>query len=779
MLKKSITILKSAAVIGLLIGTAHAELIKIGPYHDPANYVIGWSSAAYTTLGDGRNCILFLYGNATSGDPNNSIRCFDAATGAVSYAQVDTERPDKVVTGDGLNDRDNHLSLSIPGRGLLVTGGAYLVGKEYFGGFFNYETLHWDYRNDLDEFFIKPEGFNWSTFNPATAWSEELNVGFVYGGYVSGIPSNFITLIHPQKDGTFQLEPLKGIPNTQSCMHMRNSAVAVGEWAYVVGGVCQGSANSKATDVPWFRRFNLVSHQWEQLDDLPVVRYLPQVTYDERTHDIVVYGGNGPASVQPGIAPAKMPDYWVGHNEVYTWNVHNQGPWIDRTAQANMPAVRMPVGGYDKTTGLHCYRGGQYFDNNGRQISGGYSSSTIWCLNMAANSDDEDTPPVDPPVSPPPADPPISSTSNPPVANLPTNPPEILAGEIHVAALSRLLPPIKSGLSPHNTAKHMRMTELGNRRLYIVAGDWGASDGRVPSGRQEIHSYDMFTDTWRLEAPYCSPDGKYPFHPDEVGQVWDPKRGVMWLGLGIRFPYVDTCNMGGGLGALAYFNPETRQWDQSKTLPPIPSPVQHNPRPPTNGIYDRQTDKLIFIDDKHTYYFDPNTEIWETYGHPYGRFSDGYVTQVGRWMYVVDEIPASKPSLGEPYTLYRWGIDTHALEKVADLPEDIRDGDGDDHGRVYLSALGKRIALYQQLDAHQNVKSLLYIYDTEAGTFQKVTWDNSQIVEGNTMVWHSSGWMALFGCTGSDGCSYKAPMDHIYLIDLRQFEGTGESLSKN
>jgi hypothetical protein len=742
--------------------------MKTGPYHDSGIYVIGWSSAAYTTLGDGRNCILLLYGHATAGNPNNSIRCFDSATGEVSYAQVDTEGLDKVVTGDGLNDRDNHLSLSIPGRGLLVTGGAYLMGKEYFGGFFDYETLHWDYRNDIYALFTKPDVFDWSTFNPATAWSEELNVGFVYGGYVSGTPSDFITLIHPLEDGRFQLEPLENIPNTRSCMHMRNSAVAVGEWAYVVGGVCREAANSKAVDVPWFRRFNLITHQWQQLDDLPVVRYLPQVTYDKRTHDIVVYGGNGPDS--------EGNNYWTGRNDLFTWSVHNQGPWVNRTAEANMPAVRLPVGAYDPTTGLHCYRGGQYFNDQGKRIAGAYSSSTIWCLDIAANSDDGDTSPVSSsPIDPPPVD---SSPIDPPPVNSspidsspvdpPANPPEILSGEIHVAALSRLLPPIKSGLSPHNTAKHMRMTELGNRRLYIVAGDWGAADGHGPSGRQDTHSYDVFTDTWQLEAPYCSPDGRYPFHPDEVGQMWDTKREVMWIGLGIRFPYVDTCQMGGGLGAMAFFDPKTRQWDQSKTLPPIPSPLQHSPRPPTNGIYDGQTDTLVFIDDEHTYYFDPVTETWDTYAHPGGRFSDGYVAQVGRWMYVIDE---------KPYTLYRWHIDEHLLEQVSDLPDDIRDGDGDDHGRVYLSAHGKYIALYQQLDAHQRVKSLLYMYNAEEGTFQKVTWDNSKIVEGNTMVWHSSGWMALIGCTGSDGCSYKTPMDHIYLVDLRQFGGTGENLN--
>ncbi|MGR6106279.1 MAG: hypothetical protein ACU4EQ_12955, partial [Candidatus Nitrosoglobus sp.] len=104
-LKKTTFIFKNIAIIGLLgllIGVAQADLIKTGPYHDPGNYVIGWSSAAYTTLGDGRNCILFLYGNATSGDPNNSIRCFDSATGGITYAQPDTEDGKKHINGDGL-----------------------------------------------------------------------------------------------------------------------------------------------------------------------------------------------------------------------------------------------------------------------------------------------------------------------------------------------------------------------------------------------------------------------------------------------------------------------------------------------------------------------------------------------------------------------------------------------------------------------------------------------------------------------------------------------------
>ncbi|MGR6034901.1 MAG: hypothetical protein ACU4EQ_03015, partial [Candidatus Nitrosoglobus sp.] len=71
-----------------------------------------------------------------------------------------------------------------------------------------------------------------------------------------------------------------------------------------------------------------------------------------------------------------------------------------------------------------------------------------------------------------------------------------------------------------------------------------------------------------------------------------------------------------------------------------------------------------------------------------------------------------------------------------------------------------------------------YIFDTDTNQFQEITWDNPEQVEGNTMTWHSSGWMVLFGCVDSDGCNGNTKvMDHIYLVDLRQFGGTGKDLT--
>ncbi|BAW80579.1 hypothetical conserved protein [Candidatus Nitrosoglobus terrae] len=860
-----------------------------GPYHDPSNYTAGWTSGAYAKVGDGRNCIIFLFGNATAGTPNNSVRCFDSSSNTFSYLQQANEGsgPTFAITGNGINDRDNHLSLSIPGRGLVILGGAYLNGKPNQNGFFDYASLQWvDINTVMGGLFKAPAGFNWSAFNPAMVWSEDQNMGFVYGGAFNGSPSKFITLIHPQSDGTYSLEPVNGVANTDACENMRNSAVAAGQWVYIVGGVC--NEGGVLVDSKKFRRFNLVTRQWDvSLPNLPVSRSYPQVTYDQGTGDIVVYGGN-PTTLGSNAN-------WTGTNSVFTWNIHNQGPaWVDITAQANMPAVRMPFGAYDPTTEKHCYRGGAYFDSNGNIISGGYSSSNTWCLQLAGNvsggssgsvpptsppvNPDPPPPPVTPPVSPPVTPPPSSSggsgssstdsqiqalqkqlnillqqytenypdvvmTKNelmallaqkaqqlgvpisgsssvgsnptpPPPVTPPVSPPvtpppsssgapaQIISGEIKVTAVPQALPPLKSSLSPYGAAKHMRLTELGDGKLYVVAGDWGGGDYTpfpfgdsvvAQDGRQDLHSYDVLANTWKIEAHYCgNSTGNYPRHPDEVGQLWDTKRQRMWLGPGIWYPYNDTCNQGGGFGILSYFDFISRQWVQPEGLPAEPmKTMQARPRPSAHGIYDAQTDKLIFLDDRSAYYFDPDTQTWATYPHTFGLFADGTVAQVGRYIYITNEASSIMKGFGDVYSLWRWNIDTHTFEEMGLLPDDLRDGNGDDWGRVYMAALGDKIAMYKQMNNGVSGKinqftypSSVYVYDAAKDTYQKVVWDDpattlTDKIKGNTMTWHSSGWMVLFGCVGDAGCDYSHPMTHIGLVDLRQFEGTGENIPNN
>ncbi|BAW80553.1 hypothetical conserved protein [Candidatus Nitrosoglobus terrae] len=789
--------------IGLAISPAYADPISTGPYHDPSNYTAGWTSGAYAKVGDGRNCIIFLFGNATSGDPNNSVRCFDSATDTFTYLQQDNEGsgPTFAITGNGINDRDNHLSLSIPGRGLVILGGAYLNGKPNQNGFFDYASLQWvDINTVMGGLFKAPAGFNWSAFNPAMVWSEDQNMGFVYGGAFNGSPSKFITLIHPQSDGTYSLEPVNGVANTDACENMRNSAVAAGQWVYIVGGVC--NEGGVLVDSKKFRRFNLVTRQWDvSLPNLPVSRSYPQVTYDQGTGDIVVYGGN-PTTLGSNAN-------WTGTNSVFTWNIHNQGPaWVDITAQANMPAVRMPFGAYDPTTEKHCYRGGAYFDSNGNIISGGYSSSNTWCLQLAGNvsgGSSGSVPPTSPPVNPDPPPPPVTPPVSPPVTPPPSSsgaPAQIISGEIKVTAVPQALPPLKSSLSPYGAAKHMRLTELGDGKLYVVAGDWGGGDYTpfpfgdsvvAQDGRQDLHSYDVLANTWKIEAHYCgNSTGNYPRHPDEVGQLWDTKRQRMWLGPGIWYPYNDTCNQGGGFGILSYFDFISRQWVQPEGLPAEPmKTMQARPRPSAHGIYDAQTDKLIFLDDRSAYYFDPDTQTWATYPHTFGLFADGTVAQVGRYIYITNEASSIMKGFGDVYSLWRWNIDTHTFEEMGLLPDDLRDGNGDDWGRVYMAALGDKIAMYKQMNNGVSGKinqftypSSVYVYDAAKDTYQKVVWDDpattlTDKIKGNTMTWHSSGWMVLFGCVGDAGCDYLHPMTHIGLVDLRQFEGTGENIPNN
>jgi len=362
-------------------GGCSLVVTKQGPFQDPAIFNSGWTSAHYAELGDGRKCILFLFGHAASGDSNNSIRCLDTSTGELTFAQPDTENGEHEIIGDGINDRDNHLSLNIPGRGLLVTGGAYLNGKPYTGGFFDYKQIKWTYRNDVHSLFIPPAtGFDWGTFNPVMAWSTELDVGFVYGGNDKGGPSTHITLVVPRADGKFDLVPLNEDPkspiaNTPACTFSRNNGVAVGDFVYVAGGRCKTADGMQ--DVAWFRRFNLKTHVWEQLADVPEPIRLPQVTYDARTGNIIFYGGNGGT----GLVEGKSPTYWDGRNEVYVWNVAAGGPWSDLTAEADMPHIQMPSGAFDPNTGWNCYRPGVLFPRTNSTAD----SSKITCMRLDPN----------------------------------------------------------------------------------------------------------------------------------------------------------------------------------------------------------------------------------------------------------------------------------------------------------------------------------------------------------------------------------------------------------
>lgn len=768
-------------------GNASASIEIKGPFIDPAHYHAGWTSAHHAVV-RGENCIIFLFGLGR----NNSVRCLHPSTGKFTYLQQNTEHSKGSIDGNGIDDRDNHLSLSIPGHGLFITGGAYLKNKPYSWGFFDYKRGAWTYRgngSDIGKGII--DWGNYQVFNAAEAWSRKYNIGIFFNGESSGGTHRQVVQVTPKGDGTYSTK-LLDVTGTPNCIRMRNSAVAVGDWIYVYGGICL--VNHKRVDTAWFYRFNLVSHKWQKLADAPHARRMPQVTYDQVTHDIVVYGGGK--------------NQYTPSNTVMTWNVDSQGPWEDRTAEARMPAVKLVQGAYDPATGWHCYRGGRWSDG---------SSDKVWCMRFAKGkgnattaadsrttvslpsgrsdgsslhraasvkrpSSDWDEAPtlaqtgsvsLPPPgkiLMPPPGRISLpghsenmlhSSRRDHNISNVTSSDVKV-TGTIEPKIIVRNIPPASAHISPVHNSKHTRFSEAtsGDRRLYLISGDWGFADKYADSARQDTFSYDIFTDTWRRVVPYCTPDRQQPTNPDEVVQAWDTKRNVLWLGPGIFFTGSHPpCP---GLLPMDEFDPKTGKWSRppQQKLPDF----LHKYRSTIRGLYDAKTDSVIMIHDRYGVQWTVADKTWHVFPHAWGSFSESPTAQVGRWVYVVNE---------RRYILWRWNIDTHAFEQLGPLPETLRDGDGDDAGRVYMGSLGKYIAMYQEQNKYRKIVSHMYVLNTKDMSYIKVILPKG--VRGNSFTWHSSGWGFLFGgYVGFDCC--KHPMRHFYLIDLRRFGGTGESL---
>ena len=131
--------------------------------------------------------------------------------------------------------------------------------------------------------------------------------------------------------------------------------------------------------------------------------------------------------------------------------------------------------------------------------------------------------------------------------------------------VARNLQPSGSGPCPAG-CKHVRLTfNPDNGRIYFEGGDYGALDNFPESGRQEMYSYAIADDSWRLEQPYCVAQGKYqPENPDEVTWAWDSTRHIFWMVPGYQ-------GVSGGCsqipapvrGKMMSFDPATKLW----TLP--------------------------------------------------------------------------------------------------------------------------------------------------------------------------------------------------------------------
>ncbi|HET9951499.1 MAG TPA: hypothetical protein VFS09_06850 [Candidatus Eisenbacteria bacterium] len=235
--------------------------------------------------------------------------------------------------------------------------------------------------------------------------------------------------------------------------------------------------------------------------------------------------------------------------------------------------------------------------------------------------------------------------------------------------VKRILPASGEGACPYG-CKHMRLTvNPTNGRIYFCGGDYSTDDPYLDSGRNEIYSYDVATDSWTQEFPYCAPTGQVqPSHPDEVGWVFDTARNKFWMIPG----YMGVPGgADGGLcpsGTTNMIRWETMTWDPVTKVWTLPNVPEANvPTLGDDGFaqYDPVTDTIIqfhYTGATKVGIFDIKSNSWTEVSTPFSAdLSKEYSVfdPVDRVIYAIE---------GFQNKVYRYEIDTRTLTVFADAP---------------------------------------------------------------------------------------------------------------
>jgi hypothetical protein len=230
-------------------------------------------------------------------------------------------------------------------------------------------------------------------------------------------------------------------------------------------------------------------------------------------------------------------------------------------------------------------------------------------------------------------------------------------------------------------SKHLRLAySQANGKIYFLGGDYSSNpgDGSFENG---VWSYDIKTDSWVNDYPYCGIPGEiYASRPDEVGWVWDSRRQLFWalpgfFGLAQSGPGV--CGTGPKVGtptaSITNFNPATNKWSIPNT--PI-EPTNPGEEYSKNGVYDPVTDsiwRVRYSGGSGTIWsvYNIAANRWETFNTPVATngtyINDTHLDKeylaidpVGRHIYAIDP---------NHYRLFRLDMNTRQIQIMAQPPD--------------------------------------------------------------------------------------------------------------
>ncbi|MDA8092653.1 MAG: hypothetical protein M0T84_01885 [Betaproteobacteria bacterium] len=218
--------------------------------------------------------------------------------------------------------------------------------------------------------------------------------------------------------------------------------------------------------------------------------------------------------------------------------------------------------------------------------------------------------------------------------------------------------PTVVGTGPTGAMKHTRLAvDPVNQRIYFCGGDYVGPPQFYESGQQALYSYDVGTNQWRSEFPYCAPHGEIqPLHPVQVGWTFDTKRKVFWMLPGFEFATIEPARNCGDTvhDKVMSFDPATRLW----------SVGPQDPLPPMGGLrkfaqYDDATDSIVMFNNESACVFYPATGRWKVYPFGGNRYMSGnYTAKVGRHIYCMDN---------RYKKLSRYDIDERSMTDVCPL----------------------------------------------------------------------------------------------------------------
>ncbi|MCI0546165.1 MAG: hypothetical protein L0027_02655 [Candidatus Rokubacteria bacterium] len=215
------------------------------------------------------------------------------------------------------------------------------------------------------------------------------------------------------------------------------------------------------------------------------------------------------------------------------------------------------------------------------------------------------------------------------------------------------------------SGKHQRLAHNPvNGRIYFLGGDYGGPQF-FDSGRNEMYSYDIATDSWVQEQPYCRTDGTpQPSHPDEVGWVYDTRRNIFWMVPGWMGPNQKNCPE----STLARFKIMTWDWKTRVwTVTDRQLPKHLVPGNSTFAQYDAKTDTILKLyNDSFNgmSIYDIAADRWTKVrypGTPMPRFEKQYTAldTEKRQLYIV---------AGNVRRLYRYDLDKRSFEDLGEAP---------------------------------------------------------------------------------------------------------------